>query len=174
MRIIDGALEGLKGLVGILLLAGVVLNFVNVCLRYFWGHPFAWVEEVMVFGLLFIVMAGVVVSTALDQNLKIDILLQIVSRRWRRVLKISAHCIWISVCLFLAVHSYTVVALMKRLGQVSMAASIPKWIPHSFILGALVLSVIAAVYAIVREFKVGGVVAGQVSSSDDDSGGANS
>ncbi len=153
LRIFERALDGLKYLIGLLLLAGVALNLVNVILRYVWGSPFAWNEEAMTFGLLFIVMAGTVVATAFDENLKIDILAQLTPPPVQRGMRIFAHLVWIAVSLYLAVQSYTVVSLMMRLGQTSMAMRLPIWIPHSFLLGAFVLSALAATYAIVRELK---------------------
>ncbi|WP_137388506.1 TRAP transporter small permease [Rhodoligotrophos defluvii] len=153
LRFGDRALEGLKYIIGLLLLGGVFLNLVNVCLRYVWGRPFAWTEEIMVFGLLFIVMAGTVIATALDQNLKIDILVQILRPKWQSALRIFAHCVWIGVSLYLAVQSYTVVSLMMRLSQKSLTLRIPTWIPHSFLLVAFILSACAALYAILRELR---------------------
>ncbi len=135
------------------MIAGGALNFLNVCLRYIWGRPFAWTEEIMTFGLLFIVMAGTVIATAFDQNLKIDVLLQVLPRFWRKAFRIAGECVWIAVSIYLALQSYTVVTLMMRLGQTSMAARIPSWIPHSFLLGAFILSAFAAVYPIIREFS---------------------
>ena len=153
MRIFERALDGLKTFIGLLLLAGVALNLVNVILRYVWGSPFAWNEEAMTFGLLFIVMAGTVVATAYDENLKIDILVQIVPVWVQRALRVCAQLVWIGVALYLAVQSWTVVSLMMRLGQTSMAMRLPSWIPHSFLFGAFVLSAAAAVFAIVRELR---------------------
>lgn len=151
MKFIDHALDALKYVIGVLLLAGVALNFVNVLLRYIWGRPYAWTEEVMIFGLLFIVMAGLVVATARDDNLKIDILLQVAPRMLRKILRVFAHLVWIGASIYLAMQSYTVVMLMMNMGQTSMAARIPSWIPHSFLLGSFVLSALAAVYAMIRE-----------------------
>lgn len=149
-QLFDVFLGGLRNVVGIVLLAGVVLNFVNVCMRYLFGQPFAWTEEMMVFGLLFIVMAGVVIATAHDQHLKIDVLVQILPRIWQRLLRGFAHVVWILVSLYLAFQSFNVVMLMKRLGQTSLAMRLPSWIPHSFLLAAFTLSSLAAIIAILR------------------------
>lgn len=154
MRYFEYALTALRALLGVLLLAGVALNFVNVGLRYFWGSPLAWTEEVMSFGLVFIVMAGTVIATAHDDNLKIDILPHLLPRRWRKGLKIFSHLVWAGVSLYLATQSLKVVEMMLRFGQTSTAARIPSWIPHSFVLGAFTLSALAALYAIVRELCV--------------------
>ena len=175
MRIFESVLERLKQFIGLLLLAGVALNFLNVCLRYIWGRPFAWTEEIMTFGLLFIVMAGTVIATAFDQNLKIDILLQVLPRFWRKALKVFSACVWMTVSIYLAMQSYTVVTLMMRLGQTSMAARIPSWIPHSFLLCAFILSACAAAYAIICELSAKNtdeandiyVAAGTISSDHD-------
>lgn len=151
MRYVEGALTAFRTLLGLLLLAGVVLNFVNVCMRYFLGDSLAWTEEVMSFGLLFIVMGGTVVATAHDQNLKIDIVLQLLPRAWDRALRIFASLVWAGTSIYLATQSLKVVEMLMRFGQTSTAARIPSWIPNGFVFGAFVLSALAALYAIARE-----------------------
>lgn len=151
MRRIEYALTSFKYGLGLLLLAGVGLNFANVCLRYFLGGALPWTEEVMTFGMLFIVMAGTVIATARDENLKIDILLPILPVRVKTSLLILSHLVWMVVSIYLATQSLKVVEMLMRFGQTSTAARIPSWIPHSFVLGAFILSALAALYAIFRE-----------------------
>lgn len=153
VRIAPHLVNGLKGILGLLLLAGVGVNFVNVLMRYVVGKPFPWTEEVMVFGLVFIVLAGTVVSTALDTHLKIDVGQHLFPRKGQRVMRLFGHAAWIAVSIFLAIQSYAVVSLMMRLGQTTMVTRLPSWIPHSVLMVSFILSACAAVYAIVCELR---------------------
>lgn len=145
------SVNALKFGIGLLLLAGVAINFVNVLLRYIFGRPFPWTEEVMIFGLIFIVMVGTVVATALDSHLRIDVIQNILPRLGQRILRMFSHGVWIGLSIFLAFQSYAVVTLMMRLGQTSMVTRLPTWIPHSVVFASFVLSACAAAYLMVRE-----------------------
>lgn len=138
---------------GAVLLLGVFLNFLNVLLRYLFGNPFAWSEEVMVFGLLLIVMGGTVLATLTDRHLKIDLLVKALHPDRQYIFRILTSAIWVLVSAYLATQSFKVVILLHRLGQTSIAARIPTWIPHSFVLVAFVLSTIAGLVAIARAFR---------------------
>jgi hypothetical protein len=58
---------------------------------------------------------------------------------------------WVST--WLATQSWKVVVLLERLGQTSIAARIPTWIPHSFVLAAFVLSALAGLVLVVRIWR---------------------
>lgn len=138
-------------LLGVVLLAGVALNFVNVAMRYFFGSPFPWTEEAMTFGMILLVMAGTVVATAANANLKIDLILQIAPGRVASAFHIVSNLVWCGIAIYLAMQSRTVVELMMRFGQKSPAAGVPMWIPHSFVLVGFALCALAALAAVGRE-----------------------
>lgn len=136
---------------GIVLLGGVIFNFVNVVMRYGFGRTFSWSEEVLVFGLIFTVMIGSIVITALNEHLKVDILLSLMNNRLQSTIKIASQLAVAGVFLFLAIQSQKIVWLMMGMGQTSVAARIPMWIPHGFLLVSFSLSVLAALWSAWRE-----------------------
>jgi TRAP-type C4-dicarboxylate transport system permease small subunit len=133
-------------LLGLVLIAGVFLNFANAILRYGFGTSIVWAEEVMIFGLILIVMAGLIVVTARSEHLKIDLLLQILPSKMKRLLSVVAALAVAAVFAYLAWLSLGVVQLMYRLGQTSVAARIPMWIPHGFLFASFALASLAALY----------------------------
>jgi TRAP-type C4-dicarboxylate transport system permease small subunit len=153
---VEVLLRVLTVLIGLVLLAGVGLNFTNAVMRYGMGISLRWAEEILVFGLVLIVAVGLVVSTARAEHLRIDVL-QGFLPRWVRVI---SHLVLAGTFLYLSMQSHAVVALMMRFGQQSVAARIPMWIPHGFLLIAFWLGAAACLYAIWREYRpVPGAVA---------------
>lgn len=145
--------DGLKYLLGIVLLLGVLVNFANVCMRYLFNSSFAWAEEMMSFGLVLCVVGGSVVATAYDKHLKIDLLPNLLPKRGRLFLSIIAHAVWIAGSLYLAKQSYVVTELMMRLSQKSVVLRLPMWLLHGSLFIAFILSALAALYALVRELR---------------------
>ncbi|WP_210246293.1 TRAP transporter small permease [Aureimonas fodinaquatilis] len=133
-------------LLGIVLIAGVLLNFSNAVMRYGFGASFVWAEEIMIFGLILIVMAGIVVITIRYDHLRIDAISPILPDWVKAVIRIMISLIICGVLAYIAVQSLTIVQLMMRLGQTSVAARIPMWIPHSFLLVSFSLAAMAALY----------------------------
>lgn len=147
----DKILGAISACLGVLLIGGVAFNFLNVILRYGFGRNFSWAEEMLVFGLIFIVMTGSIAVTALNEHLKIDVLLMILPERLQSMLRIISQLAVCAVFVYLAMQSHTVVSLMMRIGQTSVAARIPMWIPHGFLFVSFSLSALAALWSVWRE-----------------------
>lgn len=148
-RPVELALQGLTILLGLVLLAGVGLNFTNAVMRYGLGISLRWAEEILVFGLVLIVAVGMVVSTARAEHLRIDVL-QGFLPRWVRA---AGHLVLGGTFIYMSIQSHAVVSLMMRFGQQSVAARIPMWIPHGFLLVAFWAGAAACLYAIWREYR---------------------
>lgn len=135
-RVLQSARKVSITLLGFVMLAGIAINFGNAVYRYGFGGTFRWAEEVMVFGLIFIVMFGSVVAVAVagNEHLRINVVTEVLPTRI--VLVLDGLILVLTTVLFalLAYYSLNVVELMLRLGQTSVAARIPMWIPHSFML----------------------------------------
>jgi TRAP-type C4-dicarboxylate transport system permease small subunit len=151
MRWLDKSLAMATWLLGSVLLLSVLLNFMNAFMRYVMGDSIMWAEEIMVFALIFIVMLGMVVVTAQDTHLKIDIFSTAAPPSVQKGLRLLSSLAMCLVCGYLAVQSSDIVSMMLRLGQTSVAARLPMWIPHSFVLAAMVLSSVAGALLFVRE-----------------------
>lgn len=151
MKWLDRLLARATALLGTILLLSVLLNFMNAFMRYVMGDSIMWAEEIMVFALIFIVMLGMVIVTARDEHLKIDVFSSAVPPAVQRGLRMLSSLAMCLVCGYLAMQSGAIVSMMLRLGQTSVAARVPMWIPHSFVLMAMVLSAVAAALLFIRE-----------------------
>jgi len=136
---------------GSMLLLGVFFNFLNVIMRYGFGNSFSWSEEVLVYGLIFIVMIGSIIVTARNEHLKIDFIISILNSNSRSLLIIFSQIITCIVFIYLSMQSQKIVFLMFNLNQTSVAARIPMWIPHSSLLIAFSLAALAALWSAARE-----------------------
>jgi TRAP-type C4-dicarboxylate transport system permease small subunit len=144
MKGLERANAALTTLLGAVLLLGVLLNFANAAGRYLFGGGFVWAEEIMVFGMIFVIMLGTVSSTYADEHLRMDVVLQWLPATARKWVGVVSQLVLAGVCAYLALNAYTVVSLMMQLGQKSVAARIPTWIPHSFLLVSFALSTLLA------------------------------
>lgn len=151
MKWLDRWLSMATQLLGGVLLLSVALNFMNAFMRYVVGDSIMWAEEIMVFALIFIVMLGMVIVTSRDEHLKIDILSSVAPPGVQKGLRLLSSLAMCLVCGYLALQSSAVVSLMMRLGQTSVAARLPMWIPHGFVLVAMALSSIAGALLFVKE-----------------------
>jgi TRAP-type C4-dicarboxylate transport system permease small subunit len=145
VKSIERVLSGLTMVLGVLLILGVGLNFLNAALRYSGGGSLFWAEEIMVYGMIFVIMIGSVIATAKDDHLRMDVIVQWAGPVARKWLLVISHLALVLSCGFLAWNSHTVVSMMLRLGQQSVAARIPMWIPHGIVFVALVLCTVVGV-----------------------------
>lgn len=151
MRQIDRLLTAITLFLGGVLLLSVGLNFVNAFMRYVVGDSIMWVEEVMVFTLILLVMLGMVVVTARNNHLSIEVFSSIAPPPVQKALRLLTSLVMCLVCGYLALQSSTIVSMMMRLGQTSVAARLPMWIPHSFVLIAMALSSLAGALSFMNE-----------------------
>lgn len=163
---IEAVLRVVTILLGLVLLVGVGLNFTNAAMRYGLGISLRWAEEIMVFGLVMIVSLGLIVTTARAEHLRID-LLQGLMPAWARII---GHLIMAATLIYLSMQSQFVVSMMLRLGQESVAARVPMWIPHGFVLVGFWGGAAASFYAIYRELRPGPAANAPSAAADHPSG----
>jgi TRAP-type transport system small permease protein len=81
LRRFDDALARLEDLVLILLMAALALILAsNVGLRYLFGRPFTWTEEVVVAGFSWMIFIGAAACIRSHQHLRIDVLVRFLPR----------------------------------------------------------------------------------------------
>jgi TRAP-type C4-dicarboxylate transport system permease small subunit len=83
-----------------------------------------------------------------------DLFSNAIRGRWRIALNAAMAIALLACCLFVAVQSFQVVALFARAGQVSVAAGIPKAIPHAALGVGFVLTALAVLVRI-RSYVTG-------------------
>ena len=134
-----------KAVAASLILFGIVLNFANVIGRYVFAAPIAWAEEVMIFGMIWIIFLGAVLAERDNEHLKIDLLPPMLPPPVRKLHDFLVAAIVIAVVGFCAWQSFLVTDLFAGLGDKSTVAGIPKWLTHGAITVGLILIVAAAV-----------------------------
>jgi C4-dicarboxylate transporter DctQ subunit len=123
------------------LLVIVVLNAVNIALRYAFNAAFPWAEEAMLYFMIFGVYAGAISVAWQHAHIRIDAFLNVAPPRWRRSLDVLATLLTAAVLVPVILASYRVVGLLFSFEQRSDALHLPIWIPQSVVPAALLLIV---------------------------------
>jgi TRAP-type C4-dicarboxylate transport system permease small subunit len=135
-------------ILGALMLAGVAINFANIIGRYGFGRALFWAEETMVFLTIWGVFIGMAAVAYNGDHLNMDLLSSSIRGRWRTALNAVLVAVLLACCAFVAAQSMQVVWLFAAAGQVSVAAGIPKAIPHAALVAGFVLTGLAVLVRI--------------------------
>lgn len=111
----------------IVLIALVLITLINVVVRYFTDQSFAWTEEISVFLLLALTLAGSAVASARDGHIRIEFFYERATPPVRRLL------VWLSMLCTLAMFLLLAV-LMMRAGwqeftfeETTTGLGVPRW-----------------------------------------------
>jgi TRAP-type C4-dicarboxylate transport system permease small subunit len=126
-------LRVIRAALGILILAGVALNFANVVGRYVFFAPIIWAEEVLVFIMVWCVMLGATLVTWEDQHLRMDAIHHLTSPRVHRWLDLATTLAFLLVGVFVLAQSLRILTLAAETGQRSVVADIPMVVPFAAI-----------------------------------------
>jgi TRAP-type C4-dicarboxylate transport system permease small subunit len=130
-------------ILGSIMLAGVLINVVNVISRYAFGNAIFWVEEVLVFLTIWGVFIGMAAVAYDGAHLNMDLFQGLLRGKARAALNLVVALTIVACCAFAAWQSYTIVALFIAGGQVTLAAQIPKSIPQAALAVGFTLTAIA-------------------------------
>jgi TRAP-type C4-dicarboxylate transport system permease small subunit len=143
-----------RWILGTLMLAGIAINFANVIGRYLFGQALFWAEETMVFITIWGVFVGMAAIAYNGEHLNMDLFSAAIRGRWRIALNAAVVAALLACCVFVAVQSFQVVTLFASAGQVSVAAGIPKAIPHAALAVGFLLTALAILVRI-RSYLTG-------------------
>jgi TRAP-type C4-dicarboxylate transport system permease small subunit len=130
-------------IIGVLILAGIAINFANVVGRYVFLSPIIWAEEILIYIMVWCVFIGTVLVTWDGRHLKMDLLSSTLKGTPRLVVNTITTLVTIAVMLFVVPKSWGVVEMMGRLDQRSVVSEIPMTIPHFAIAFGFILMVLA-------------------------------
>jgi len=119
-----------RGVMGILMLAGVAICFSNVVARYLFGYALFWAEEVMVFLIIWGVFIGVGAAAYDRAHLNMDLFSNSFKGRILAFLNALLVAVLLACCVFMIIQSWQVVTLFYQGGVTSVSAGVPKWIAH--------------------------------------------
>ncbi len=134
---------------GIIFLAAVTINIVNVVGRYVFAYPIFWAEEVLVFMVVWAVFLSAVSITFNGAHLSMDLFYAKLKSPWKQIVNVMIASSLLATTLFAAAQSFKVVTLYIHNGTVSTAAEIPLYIPH----GALLVGFSLMALAVIVRFK---------------------
>jgi len=131
---------------GLLLIAVVAINVANAAGRHLFSYSVTGADELMVYLVILLVMAGAVRALAQREHININLLPSYIHGRSRIALHILHDLIALAATLYTASASWTFVQKIMRLDTTSMSLGIPMSIPHSMVfLGFAGMAVVAFV-----------------------------
>jgi TRAP-type C4-dicarboxylate transport system permease small subunit len=140
----------IETVLGTMLLLSVVLICANAFGRYVLHKPVIWAEEVLGYGLVWMVYLGAVLVTASDQHLRMDLLAQLLSRKAQLVLRLIGHAVFMGTGLLIIYQSRESIAEFKHHSQV---ANLPMDVMHAVIPASFVAIVIVLVTMSVEDIR---------------------
>ncbi len=146
------ALSAVRMLLGLVLIGLVLLNVVNAVARAA-GTVVIGVDELLVFGMIWMVMIGMMLVTADRSHIALEILTARVGPRARCLLSIVTHVVMMAVCAYAAVQSFGFIQRVTSSGQTSMALGMPMLIPHSALLVGFGGTAIIAAMILVSDIR---------------------
>ena len=142
---VESAASLIEKSLAIALIAGICLNYVNVCGRYLADVTIAGSDEIEIYILIWIAFLGGAVVSWRGQHLRMDVLLESARPSVRRLVTLAEVLVTGVVAAFVAYQSILYVMRIYALGAVSDIARLPTWIPHSAVPLGLTLMVVALV-----------------------------
>jgi TRAP-type C4-dicarboxylate transport system permease small subunit len=105
----------------------LLITILNVLTRYFTDQSFAWTEEISVFLMVVMTLAGASAATARDRHIRIEVLYDGGSDARRLRLKVFAACTVAVLFAVLTLLFGRVVADEIRYEETSMGLGLPRW-----------------------------------------------
>lgn len=146
LRLVDGLMNAVRVLIGILLIASVLLNLANVIGRKFLHAPISGAEEVMNFLMVGLVFLGAGVVAYDGTHINMEILIDRFPPGLRDGFKALAQLAAIAVAITIIALGIPIVQHLAQFDQRSQAANVPLWIPQAAVpigLGLLALGALA-------------------------------
>jgi TRAP-type C4-dicarboxylate transport system permease small subunit len=145
-HIAERAGKALHWILGVALLVVVGINVVNATGRYLFGFSMTGTDELMVYTVIWVVMAGAILSLANRDHISVNLLPSYAKGRFRHLLHIIHDLAGLLACAYATYASYGFVTKIARLGTTSMGLGIPMTIPHAALLvGFTGLTITAAI-----------------------------
>lgn len=144
-------------LLGLGLVAMVVVNVANAIGRYSGWFSFVGADELLVYGMIWIVMLGAILAARSRDHLSINLLPTAMSGGLAATVQILIDIATVAVSLFIAWNSFVFIERIAALNQTSMSLGIPMVIPHSAILvGFVGIAAVTAFLTIVDVSRFAG------------------
>jgi TRAP-type C4-dicarboxylate transport system permease small subunit len=145
-RLTAWAAKGLHTLLGLALIFVVGVNVVNAGGRYLLGVAPVGADELMVFVVIWVVMAAAIASLAARSHINVNLLPLYVTGRARHLLHALHDVAAVFACGYATYASWLFIGRIARLGVRSMGLGAPMTVPHAALLvGFAGLTLVGAV-----------------------------
>lgn len=152
-RSLRSALRGrpLEEVIGAALMALlVVITLMNVLVRYFTSQSFAWTEEISVFLLLVMTLAGASIAAAQDAHIRVEFFYSGGSDRRRRWLAALSALAAATLFVLLAILLVRAAWSEFEFGETTFGLGVPRWWYTAF---TPILALLVAVRAIIGHWR---------------------
>ena len=149
-RWLDHAFDWLVVCLGLVFIAAVCLNFVNVVGRYAFGRAIFGADEVQTYIMVWMAFAGAAAVSWRNAHLRMDVLTARLPQRVRSVLRVLELVLIAVTAAIVLWQSLSYCLEMARMGRRSDAAGIPMEIPHSAVAFGFGLIALIALWRLLR------------------------
>jgi TRAP-type C4-dicarboxylate transport system permease small subunit len=140
-----------RAAIGAIIVIAIAINFSNIVGRYVFLTPLPWAEEVLSFLVIWGVFLGAIAACYDNRHLVMDLFVGAFPAPLRRTIEGLVLASLVVFCLFVFVQAWAIVAIMARMGQVSITAEIPMTVPYSaFVVGFGCMALAAVTGAFLR------------------------
>lgn len=116
-------------LASVMLVILVVLTFVGVIMRYCFGNPFTWLEEIQLACMVWIVFAAAGATFRYGGHVAIEILVDMMPKKVQRVCEVFISLVVVTVVVYFGIKSIAYIQLFLRTGRGTPILKIPyAWI----------------------------------------------
>jgi len=112
------------------IISGVLIAFINVIARYVFNKSFTWASELTMYFFLWSIFFGTVYCFKKDAHISINILLEKVPGKVKKILMIISNIITLVFLLAVAYYGYKYIELVVEINERSIDLDIPMWIPY--------------------------------------------
>lgn len=104
----------------------IVLAVTQIIQRNIWGSGFVWTDELLRILVLWLTMLGSIIASRVDNHIRMDLLLKLVSPLWQQRLRRIVNCCTSLACGVLTVVSARFVAMEAEFGSL-LLGNYPSW-----------------------------------------------
>jgi TRAP-type C4-dicarboxylate transport system permease small subunit len=146
LRGVHALLATIRLLSGVLLIASVFLNFVNVIGRYFFNVSIPWAEEAMLFLMVGCVFLGNGLVAWSGRQIRMDVIVGMMPPRVREALDLFSELVFIATAITVVIFAWPVIRDLAAFDQRSQAADFPLVVPQAMVpIGFSIMAFLVAV-----------------------------
>jgi C4-dicarboxylate transporter, DctQ subunit len=143
LKRLDGWLWALARMsTGALMISATALVFANVVLRYIFNYALSWGDEVITYGLLWLIFLGSGIAARLGAHVSMEVLLTLLSRRAQRYNAVMVNVTCGVLSAIVGWLGWRLAAAVGEVGQVGAASGLPMFWVYLAIPAGCILMVI--------------------------------